>query len=213
MILGSGAIPMSTEITRKPLDRRQVLKRLALLLGGSITTPVWTAALTGCRREPGTAWQARTLTASQDRLVTALAELIIPETDTPGAAAARVNEFVDLLLTDWYDPEDRNRFLAGLTALEEAARSEHGQPFLELSEEQQIELLEPLDRESVAIQWAAFTSRDEAEDLPFFGMMKEMTLVGYYTSEIGLGQELGYVVVPSRFDGCVPLDDVGRTST
>ena len=101
----------------------------------------------------------------------------------------------------------------GLEMLEESARSEHGRPFLELPEEQQIELLEPLDRESVAIQWAAFTSRDEAEDLPFFGMMKEMTLVGYYTSEIGLGQELGYVVVPSRFDGCVPLGDVSRTST
>ncbi len=204
---------MSIEAPSDRLDRRQVLKRLALLLGGTITAPVWSAALTGCRREPGTIWRPRTLSPEQDRLVTALAELIIPETDTPGAAAARVNEFVDLLLTDWYDPEDRDRFLAGLSALEETSRSAHGRAFLELSEAEQVALLEPLDREAVAIQWAAFSSRDEVEDLPFFGMMKEMTLVGYYTSEIGLGQELGYVVVPSRFDGCVPLDDVSRTST
>ncbi len=193
------------------MTRRQVLQGLAVLLGGTVSSPVVAAALSE-RRPVKTigAWQPRTLTEEQDRLVTAIAELILPATETPGATAARVNEFVDLLLSDWLDAEERDRFLAGLADLEDRCRSRFERPFLELSAAEQLELLAPLDAEAAALRQAAARAGREVDELPFFGMMKEMTLVGYYTSEIGMRQELKYLENPGSYSGCVPLDEIGR---
>lgn len=145
-------------------------------------------------------------------MVTTIAELILPATDTPGAKAARVNEFIDLLLTDWFDESDRERFVNGLEGLEAESRGSFDRPFLELGASEARALLQPLDSEAVEMRVAALRSGSRnVAGLPFFGMMKEMTLVGYYTSEIGATQELAYDAVSGSFAGCVPFDEIGRT--
>ena len=64
----------------------------------------------------------RTLNPQQNAMVTTISEIIIPQTNTPGAKAARVNEFIDLILTEWYDDEEKSIFLTGLTEVDTRTR-------------------------------------------------------------------------------------------
>ncbi len=186
------------------MDRREALKRIGVLLGGTVSLPLVNAVLSGC--EPSEApWDPRTLTKTQDEIIQVITDMIIPRTETPGANDVRVNRFIDMILSDWAEDEDRIRFLAGFTQFSELCQKNYGKPFLEMDNKQQSELLTKLDKEGVEARL------NDVEDLPFFAIIKEMTLVGYYTSEAGATQELRYKPVPIYYDGCVPVEDVGRT--
>ncbi len=194
------------------MTRREMLQGVTALLGGVLSSSV-AAAILGCGRDRAVRapFVPRTLTAEQNELVATIAELIIPATDTPGARAAGVNEFVDLLLTDWLEDEERDRFLAGLASLDEDCVARVGRPFVDLGVEEQVAFLRPLDEEAAEIRRAAIAAgQPEIEDPPFFVMMKEWTLVGYYTSEIGMTQELQHLRVAGRYAGCEPLSVIGR---
>jgi glucoside 3-dehydrogenase (cytochrome c) hitch-hiker subunit len=181
------------------IDRREALRRAALLLGGALAAPTVAGVLEGCRaaRTPEGAWAPRALTRAQAELVAAIAEHILPETDTPGARAAGVHRFIDALVAESYPPLERQRFLEGLADVDARAAQGSGRPFLQCAAQDQRALLEALDRDGPAV--------------PFFRTLKELTLVGYYTSEIGATRELHHSPVPGRYDGCVPLAQVGRT--
>jgi hypothetical protein len=188
------------------LSRREALGRLTLLLGSAISTPAVGAILPGCRAEPPTPdWVPQALTSDQFNLLEVLVDRIIPTTDTPGARDVGVPSFIDRLLQDWADVNERERFLTGLAAIDEESRESHGALFREATREQQNELLARLDEEGVRAR------DDEVDPLPFFAILKEWTLVGYYTTEIGATQELQWLAVPGRYDGNLPLDEVGRT--
>jgi hypothetical protein len=189
------------------MTRRRLLEQMGIALGGALSGGVVSAVLGGCKpRSPAGSWTPRTLTSDQDALVVEIAERILPATETPGATDARVNEFVDTLLTDWLGDAERDRFLDGLTALDAEAVRRFDRPFVDLSQERQIALLEPLDVEAAELRRAAAGAREEVDEMPFFGLMKEMTLVGYYTSEIGMVEELQHTGFTGTFDGCVPLE-------
>lgn len=195
------------------MNRRELLKGIGVLLGGSVSPAVVSAVMADeGRQTTGGKWKPQTLSSDQDRLVTAIAEAIIPATDTPGAAEARVNEFVDLLLSEWLDEEVVQRFLAGLAELDSRSRDQPGRPFVDLTPDEQLALLAPLDQEVIELRRAAKEAGlNRVEDLPFFGLMKELTLVGYYTSEIGMTQELLHPEITSTYSGCVPYDEIGRS--
>jgi len=187
------------------MTRREALQRVALLMGGTLSAPVISAVLNKARSAIGKAqWTPRSLSPQQNELVATVAELIIPETDTPGAKAARVNEFVDLLLTEWLPAEDKDRFMAGLDDLDARFQQSYGKRFVEGTSAQQTEMLTVLDGE------AAEARRAKSKEQPFFGMMKEFTLAGYYTSEIGVTQELLFQPATDQFEGCIPFERVGR---
>ncbi len=141
----------------------------------------------------------------QNETVATIAELIIPQTDTPGARAARVNEFIDLALAEWYDDADRDRFLAGLADVDGRARALCGKDFVACRQLEQVQILTALDAEV-----AAEAARVGTPTKHFFHMCRRLTLVGYYTSEVGANQELHYQIIPGRYDGCSPLDTGGR---
>ncbi|WP_420449172.1 gluconate 2-dehydrogenase subunit 3 family protein [Candidatus Palauibacter sp.] len=145
-----------------------------------------------------------TLTPAQARTVTALAETIIPRTDTPGASEAGVTAFVDALLTGWLDASDRDRFLVGLDAVDPTARAAHGADFADCTPAQQAELVARMDEELDRLR------QDPAQDerRTFFYDMKRFTLAGYFTSQVGL-RTLGYRIIPGAFEGCVILDQYG----
>ena len=131
----------------------------------------------------------------QNETVIILSELIIPATDTPGAKAAKVNEFIDLVLHDG-KPERRNQFLQGLGWLDGFAMREHGKPFSNCTQAQQIALLERLD------QKPGVAAPPELEDgAAFFAEVKRLTVSGYYTSEIGIKELNKSGNVPASF-GC-----------
>lgn len=236
------------------VTRREALARVAWLLGGAVSAPTVSGVLAGCGRtgSNGAGSAARVLSADQAELVAVIAEHIVPETDTPGARTTRVPEFIDEMLAEYYSVEERDRFLAGLTDVDDRAVAAHGAAFVECSPEQQLALLTELDRDAFAPPPGAGDSGSEAAtdeqgaaaepsrepvlpvppaeldpsagewvwgeaqpvqdtDVPFMRSMKELTLVGYYTSEIGATQELRHEPVPGRFDGCVPFAEIGRT--
>lgn len=151
----------------------------------------------------------KTLNLHQNDTVTTIAEIIIPQTNTPGAKAARVNEFVDLIVTEWYDEEEKSIFLGGLADVDARTRDLYGKDFVQCGEKQQVAVLQALDDE-VAAARAESDVRRRRNRLPeknFFFMMKQLTLVGYYTSQIGFEQELHGEIIPPRHAGCVPLEE------
>ena len=186
------------------VDRREALRRAAMLLGGVLSAPAIAGVLAGCdsRSADGT-WRA--LTSEQGKLVATIAEHIIPETDTPGARAVGVHVFIDRMLAGHYGDEDRKRVLEGLEEIDARAQSERGRPFTRCSADEQRTLLTRIDEEAFA---PAEPGRGE---VPWFRTIKELTVLGYYTSEIGATKELRHVAVPERFEGCVPLAQIGRT--
>jgi hypothetical protein len=151
----------------------------------------------------------KTLNSHQNDTVTTIAELIIPQTNTPGAKAARVNEFIDLMVAEWYDDEEKSIFLGGLTDVDVRAQGLYGKDFTQCDEKQQVELLQALDDEVAAdrSQTDARRRRSRPPEKNFFFMMKQLTLVGYYTSQVGFEQELHGEIIPSRHAPCVPLEE------
>lgn len=188
------------------IDRREALKRVALLCGGALSAPTVAGVLSGCQPSGSASWSPSALSDHQNDLVVTISERIIPATDTGGAEAANVNRFIDAILADGFLPEDRDRFLSGLDEVDAEAQSEHGTPFLECSAEQQTALMTAWDE-------AAFGPDADfnPEEPPFFRTMKELTIFGYYTSEIGASQELRFDPVMGRYEPCVPFEEIGRT--
>jgi glucoside 3-dehydrogenase (cytochrome c) hitch-hiker subunit len=193
------------------MDRREVLK----LLASAAALPALSSQAFSLFRDlhaqiaemPG---RLKTLSPHQNETVIAIAELIIPQTDTPGAKAVKVNEFIDLILSDWYDGDDTARFLSGLDGVDERSRDLFGSKFIACSAEQQNQILRQLDEESV-ISMAKYgvptgTKLDNLANPPsFFLMMKKLTLIGYYTSEVGFEQELHRSIIPPGHAGCAPI--------
>lgn len=187
------------------LTRREAVKRMAVLMGGALSAPAAAGILSGCRAPSGADWTPSTLTEHQNELVTAIAEHIIPETDTPGARAANVNRFIDEMLSKSWFPEQAAAFTTGLDGVDALAEERFGSAFLDLSSDDQVALLTVLDEEAFGPQ-ADF----DPEAPPFFRLMKELTVIGYYTSEIGASQELHINLVPGRWDGCIPYSEIGK---
>lgn len=181
------------------MNRREAVKRMSALAGGTLSTPIVAAILNGCKPEEKPDWLPELLTIEQDALVKEVSELIIPKTDTPGAKEALVNRYIDLVLKDCYTEEDRNKFLAGVDALNKKAKDTHGNVFVECAKEEQIALLKQADE-------AAYTGAAAERD-PFFKEMKQLTITGYFTSEPGATQALNYVPVPGAYQGCIPYEE------
>jgi len=136
----------------RTIDRREALRRAAMILGGVLSAPVVAGVLAGCetRRVPDRAWRPRALSHDQAELVATIAEHILPETDTPGARAVGVHRFIDTMLADAYPARERRRFLAGLADVDARARAACGGPFVGCGLAQQRALLDELDRDAFA---------------------------------------------------------------
>ena len=140
------------------------------------------------------------LTPPRTRVMAALAEVIIPQTDTPGASEAGVTEFVAALVDGWLDDDDRDRFLAGLDTVDPAARERFGADFADCAAEQQTQFVGDLDAEVARL-------REDPEanaSRHFFHDVKRFTLTAYFTSEVGLAA-LGHRTTFRAFEGCAPL--------
>ena len=175
------------------LDRREALRRLAMGGVGTATTVLWGDRLLAhaqahpaneIARDAGEAWVPKVLTAEQDETVVMLTEMIIPETDTPGAKAAQVNRYIDTLLDD-VDDDEREGFLGGLAWMDAQSQERFGAPFRGIASDEQHELLT-----SISTPSEEATESNPGEE--FFSVIKELTVKGYYTSEIGMREELGH---------------------
>jgi len=192
------------------MHRRELLRVLSAVSVVPVLPPEVTLLLR--QAQPPAAYALRCLTPHQNAIVVALIDLIIPATDTPGAKAARVNEFMDIILTDWATAEERARFLSGLENVDVQANALFGRGFLDVSTPQQTAILQALDD---SVDWRQGPPADSAGSFSerrfnqlrgeFFRSFKLMTIHGYYTSEIGQTRELKLEIIPGAFHGCVPV--------
>jgi hypothetical protein len=196
-----GAGPDRAETT--DLSRREALRRVTALLGG-IALAGGNGLLTACRddraRDAARAAGAGAFTPDDIAFLDEVAETILPETKTPGAKAAKVGAFMALMVTDTYAEREQKIFRDGMGSLDEACRSANRISFMAATPQQRLALLEALDRE----QKTYMDTRAAGAPAHYFRLMKELALLGYFTSEIGCTQALRYVESPGRFDPCVP---------
>lgn len=190
------------------MDRREALRKTALLMGVAVSASALTGILQGCKASPELTYTPSFFSEDQARLVSEVADIIIPRTDTPGAKDAGVPGFIDTMLKDCYTKEDQDRFLAGVTAFDEEAKKAYGDSFIYCEAEQQVELV-------TKIHAAALKESKENKETkrPFILMAKELTLLGFFTSEPGATQVLQYVAVPGSYKGCIPLAEAGNGKT
>ena len=169
-------------------------------------------------------WTPKALTASQAKTLDAVAELIVPATDTPGAREAGVPQFVDRAVADFCPPAEAQAIRGGLDRMDADALSAHGSAFAALRPEQQTALLARYEAEARPQRVAAPVGRGDTETglsnrvaaapaqqgPSFFPILKELVTVGYFTSELGATRAVRYDPVPGAYRGCVPLSQIGR---
>ncbi len=172
------------------MDRREAIRRTTLLLGGAISSSAMTGLLSGCQATPSVAWTPVFVEQEQARMIESIVDCILPATETPGALDVGVPAFVDLMLKEAYSNEEQSRFLTGLTLLEASSQEKYKKEFLYCSNEDQTALLTELE--------------NQADSSPsFIRMVKELTLLGYFTSEPIMTNVLNYNPVPGKYEGCV----------
>ena len=188
------------------MERRDILKLLASAAAFPALSQDSVAFFQDVHSQVAKSAGLKTLNPHQDATVTTIAELIIPQTETPGAKAVKVNEFIDLILTEWYDEATTARFLAGLSDVDSRSQKLFGKKFVACKKPQQIELLKVLDAEFVlARKEEAAPTVPALAPMNFFGMIKKLTLIGYYTSEIGFKDELHRSILPATHKGCAVI--------
>lgn len=179
------------------MNRRDALERVALILGGTVIGGA--AFLQGCNtQEKKTA--GFSLTKAQIDFLDEVAETIIPSTNTPGAKAAMVGAFMNTMVTDCYTETEQKIFAAGLAELDNSSNHMFNKGFMGITSQQRTSLLNQVNKELKAYN----ESKKDGDPNHYFGMMKQLTLLGYFTSEIGATQALRYVAIPGKYEGCVP---------
>ena len=190
------------------MDRREALKRTAWIMGGAVSAPAIMGILKGCAAKPTIDWKPVFLSSDQGILVSQVSEIIIPKTDTPGAKDVGVPGFIDQIINECYTKEDQDKFLSELKAFDDEAKKEYGDPFIGLSGEQQAAYVKK-------VHDAAVNTEDVGTPpvRPFILTLKELTMLGYFSSEPGATQVLQYNAVPGAYKGCVPVSEAGNGKT
>ena len=185
------------------INRREALNRVAMLLGGVISGPTLMAMNMDAPKTGSIA--PLSLSSTQRAILAEVAEHIIPKTDTPGAKDAGVPAFIELMINDCYKPIDQQSFMAGLSALE-------SQNFLGQSSSGQIDTLKKLEADTIALMRSRNVKQVKvgdnvdkeamdaaAQGVPFWRLAKELTLLGYFTSEVGVNASFVYEPIPGKF--------------
>ena len=204
----TGPTAKATDGGASLITRREAILRVSALLGGAALVGQ-TAMLAACSPQAANDPDSAKPDAVADNvgftdrdlaLLDEIAETILPETGTPGAKAAGVGAFMALMVTDAYYPPDQAIFRQGMAAVDARCRDAFGRDFVSADPADRLKVLGALDTEQFE------QMRGKPEDAPrhFFRMMKELALLGYFTSEIGCTQAMRYVETPGRFDPCAP---------
>jgi Gluconate 2-dehydrogenase subunit 3 len=201
------------------MDRRELLKQIAILTGGVVIggEVFLSGCKTGAKADAG-------FTAANIGLLDEIGETIIPATATPGAKAAKIGEFMKVMVTDCYTEKEQAAFSKGLSEIDEACKKANSKSFMECTAQQRHDFLVGLEKEAKAFN----TKRDEdekpkreahkkanealawkdqkefaGEPSHYYTMMKQLTLLGFFTSKTGMTETLRHEAIPGRYDGAM----------
>lgn len=206
------------------MKRRLALQRVALLVGGAITAPSLAAILNSCKSPSDSSGSTFTLSSDQQSLLSEISEVIIPKTDTPGAKDLKVHEVIEILLKDCYPEEQQTHFLAGLKDLEDESKKLGG-GFASLNGENRLKVLETMRTKAADEKAKNDKAKEEAVEqvdsesgskkvdltkkeppIPFFTLVRDLTIFGYYSSEYGVTKAFDYMPVPGKYEGCIKVE-------
>lgn len=187
------------------LDRRQFLQQATLVLGGALTASCVSAVLDHDPDLP-LSTDKSLLDASQKSTVSAVIDRILPTTDTPGAIDVGVPDFVEFMLAEGYHDAQSAIFIAGLARIDSLSEERHATRFALATSSQQDEILHEIEAEELAASGGPFAALFAAgQDRAFFSLSKELTIVGYYTSEMVVKNQFSFSHAAGYYDPCVEL--------
>ena len=197
------------------MDRRAILKYTAYVTGYAITAPLTSAFLSGCKAEPAAPDYIPVFLSEETYLnLKAVVDTMLPKTDTPGALEVGVPEFIDLVLDKYTEDEDRQKMLGGFQSWLSSVQGPESTPYYNLAAEDQLQLLNVLDKEAIATAESLEEQDLDAEELeerqPWWLDLKSLAINSYFASEHVGTQVLAYDPVPGPYQGCIPLSDVGK---
>jgi hypothetical protein len=190
-------------------------------MGSTLSAPTLAALVTACDKKTDQKAVAGKFTPGLEKLLDEAAETIIPETSTPGAKAAGVGPWIVMMMNECYPEKDRAHFMEGINSLDQSAEKAYKKSFVELGASERTEILKGVEAEAIADREKQKAEADEKKKqntnaadsgveaetpMPhFFLTLKELTLLGYFTSEAGTTKALDYVPVPGRYEGCTDM--------
>ena len=197
------------------MNRREAIQRTAMMLGYAISAPAIAGVLNGCEAKPELAFKPIFFNEDQAISIEVLAEIIIPKTTTPGAKDAGVPGFIDQMIGEIFSKESQDEFLKGLSEFEDDAKKSYGNNFAACEASEQVDLFKKhhdaaFEKPLVAPTLGWWNPRPSGER-PFVIQLKELVILGFFTSKVGASDVLQYNEVPGPFKGCVPLKEVGKT--
>ena len=209
---------MSEPVLDRGFSRRALLQGIATMLGGVALAGgdrLLAFSFDGAALDQAMAQGAGDFSAADVALLDEIAETVLPATSTPGAKAAKTGAFMALMVSEAYTPRNQPIFRDGMRLLDEACRAAaNGATFMQATPAERLSLLEALDREQKTVieeraeaprSRAPAAASDPDEAPHYFRLMKELAMVGYFTSEIGYKQAMRYIETPGRFEPCVDM--------
>lgn len=180
------------------MKRREALSKVSMLLGGTVIGAEF--FISGCAPTPAPI--SGLFSVGDVALLDEISETILPKTDTePGAKDAKVGPFMKMIVEECYTKDQQQIFKNGLSEIDKTCAAQYGNPFIDLSAQQQHDFLLTLEEENKNY---ANTKKDSDPATHYYRMYKELSLLGFLTSEIACKEAMRYVAIPGRYDGCVP---------
>lgn len=179
------------------MERRELLKLVALATGGVVIGGEF--FLAGCKNKDA-AVAGTSFSQDDIAMLDEVAETIIPKTNTAGAKEAEVGKFMTVFVNDCYEEGDQKTFHEGIKKLDEACNKMHGHSFMKADAAHRKELLTALDKEAKDYM----KNKKKEDPNHYFSMLKQLTLLGYFTSKPGLEENFNYKQIPGKYDGAVP---------
>jgi len=189
------------------MDRREAIKRTVLLTGAALSASTITAVLNGCQAEASTvtAWALKFFDAQQAAALSEIAETILPATETPGAKDVGVPAFIDQLAATCLPEEEQAALRESIEQIEAQAQSKHNKTFASLQPEERLTLLNTIDAEARSVE----TVTDDMGETAWSGFLKlkQLVLLGYFTSE-KIGTEVtAFLPIPGQYKPCIPYEE------
>lgn len=196
------------------MNRREAIQKTMLALGYAVSAPALMGVLNGCKATPEIAYVPDFFNNDQALLLSELCEIIIPKTDTPGAKDAGVPGFIDSMVKEVYTKEQQDEFVKDMTAFDDDAKKMFGDPFALCSHNDKVAIVKKHHDAALAESKGGgatgWWNAGAGAKRPFILTVKELTLLGFFTSKLGATEVLQYNPVPGPYKGCVDLEKVGK---
>ncbi len=193
------------------MDRRKALQRTGLLAGATVLMPSMLSLFQSCKNETRTNWQPAFLRGEEAKTISALVDMILPRTETPGALDVKADMFIDKVFAETYDTAGQESIRAEITAFNTDCKKKFGAIFIDLSEADRTKVLEEAEATTAKINPGVWgTSVGEQKPIGFYRSMKSMAIWAYFTSEEMGEKVLGYDPIPGNYEPCKPLSEVGN---